>query len=254
ALNLYAHSLLVEGKRLDDIFLSNGGRADSYYERRRNHVKIALLECHESFDQCFCVSMGSAVAEDYDLALSFDEEGVGVKVKSAEFMPYLKDYNKSAYEPSFITENDRKVTLPSINSKDELKTASTLEFWKKYDDQCISCGGCNTVCPTCSCFDTVDIRYDETSTDGERRRVWSSCMLDTFTMTAGGARARKSPAANMRFKTLHKTYDFQKRFETDYNMCVGCGRCIVRCPKDIDFSDTVNGFAKALEEAKGGAS
>ena len=126
-------------KRLDDIFLKNGGREDSYYERRRSHVKIALLEC-------------------------------------------------------------------------------------------------------------------ETSTDGERRRVWSSCMLDTFTMTAGGARSRKSPAANMRFKTLHKVYDFQKRFETDYNMCVGCGRCIARCPEDINFSDTVNGFANALNEAKGGIS
>ena len=29
---------------------------------------------------------------------------------------------------------------------------------------CIACGGCNTVCPTCSCFDTVDVIYDETTT------------------------------------------------------------------------------------------
>ena len=241
-------------KRLDDIFLKNGGREDSYYERHRSHVKIALLECERSFEQCFCVSMGSAVADEYDMALRISPDGLNVKVASGDLKPYFKDAAKSAYEPSFVKENERKVALPVINSADELRMASTLEFWKKYDDKCISCGGCNTVCPTCSCFDTVDIRYDETSTDGERRRVWSSCMLDTFTMTAGGARSRKSPAANMRFKTLHKVYDFQKRFETDYNMCVGCGRCIARCPEDINFSDTVNGFSNALNEAKGGIS
>jgi len=31
-------------------------------------------------------------------------------------------------------------------------------------------------------------------------------------------------------------------------MCVGCGRCIDRCPKGIDFLDTINGFAEALEK------
>ena len=54
----------------------------------------------------------------------------------------------------------------------------------KFDDSCISCGGCNTVCPTCSCFDTTDVIYNETSREGERRRVWPSCMLDTFTMSS----------------------------------------------------------------------
>ena len=74
-------------------------------------------------------------------------------------------------------------------------------------------------------------------------------MLDTFTLTAGGGRARKTAGANMRFKVLHKTYDFKKRFGKE-NMCVGCGRCTARCPKDIDFVQVVNGFTDALEKAK----
>ncbi|MCR5785530.1 MAG: anaerobic sulfite reductase subunit AsrA [Eubacterium sp.] len=240
-------------KRLDKIFLENGGRGDNFYRRRRERVRIMLLECEKSFEQCFCVSMGSEKTKDYDVAIRIKDDAVSVNVKNSAFAGYFANCKEEAYEPVFIKENERKVALPVISSVEELKKASELPYWEKYDDNCIGCGGCNTVCPTCSCFDTVDIRYDEQGKDGERRRVWSSCMLDTFTMTAGGSRARKTAGANMRFKTLHKVYDFSKRFETDYNMCVGCGRCITRCPKDIDFSDTVNGFAKALEDEKGGA-
>jgi anaerobic sulfite reductase subunit A len=55
----------------------------------------------------------------------------------------------------------------------------------------------------------------------------------------------------MRFKTLHKIYDYQKRFGEGENMCVGCGRCIMRCSKDIDFSQTLNEFAQELEKKEG---
>jgi anaerobic sulfite reductase subunit A len=116
-----------------------------------------------------------------------------------------------------------------------LKKVFDLEFWKEYDEQCISCGGCNTVCPTCSCFDTKDIIYDETSKDGERRRSWSSCMLADFSIMAGGHGVRKTPGERMRFKMLHKVHDFRLRFQEE-NMCVGCGRCNIRCPKEISFS------------------
>ena len=94
---------------------------------------------------------------------------------------------------------------------------------------------------------TVDVIYDETSMDGERRRVWSSCMLSDFTRTAGGGMARKTPGANMRFKVLHKVFDYALRFDGE-PMCVGCGRCIDRCPKKIDYLDTVNGLTDALEK------
>lgn len=236
--------------RLDTIFLKNGGHADVYYKRLRDKVKIMLLQCNESYDNCFCASMGSNETDNYDMAIHFGKEGLDLQVKSEEFLPYFKGFATTNYQPEFIKENKTKVVLPVINNNAELKLASNLEFWKKFDDKCIGCGGCNTVCPTCSCFDTIDVRYNETSKDGERRRVWSSCMLDTFTMTAGGNRARKTPGSNMRFKALHKVYDFKKRFDSDKHMCVGCGRCINRCPKDICFSDTINELHDALESAK----
>ena len=110
-----------------------------------------------------------------------------------------------------------------------LKPISDLEYWNQFDEKCMSCGGCNTVCGTCSCFDTVDVIYQEGSRSGERRRVWSSCMLETLTQTAGGGRARKTPGANMRFKVLHKFYDFADRFAKMEAMALPAMR---RCVSD----------------------
>ncbi len=237
-------------RRLDNIFLRNGGQPDLFYARLREKVKFGLLECTRSWDNCFCVSMGSNVAEDYSIALRLTEETCLVQVKDADFAPRFAGLSEVNFEPQFVRENHRKARLPIIESIEDVKLASALPFWAEYDEQCLRCGGCNTVCPTCSCFDTVDVIYDENSLDGERRRVWSSCMLDSFTETAGGGRARSTAGANMRFKTLHKVYDYKKRFHADENMCVGCGRCIARCPRKIDFLDTINRLHDELDVAR----
>ena len=88
--------------------------------------------------------------------------------------------------PRFILENEKKVRVPEIADSNMLRQIADLDMWKEYDDKCISCGGCNTVCPTCSCFETVDYLNQENSRKGERRRIWSSCMLPDFSRTAGG--------------------------------------------------------------------
>ena len=233
-------------RRLDRIFLENGGAQDLFYKRLRDKVKFVLLECPESFDECFCVSVGSNIAEDYSLAVRINDDDVEVELKDEDFEDYFDDEEECDYHVEFVTENKKTVRIPQI-SRDNLKTVSELEFWKQFDDKCLSCGGCNTVCGTCSCFDTVDVIYEEGSNDGERRRVWSGCMLEDFTLTAGGSRARKTPGANMRFKVFHKFYDFKDRFGEEH-MCVGCGRCDIRCPKELSFFDTVCELHDLIEE------
>lgn len=236
-------------RRLDAIFLQNG-QPDLYYARMREKVKPVLLECRGSFDNCFCVSMGANEAFDYAAAVRIDDICALVEICDEELLPYFADEVPIGFTPEFVKENRRAARPPKIEGREQLGKVCALDYWKKYDEDCIACGGCNTVCPTCSCFDTVDIIYNETSRDGERRRVWSGCMLRDFTQTAGGGMARKTQGANMRFKVLHKMYDYKERFGGEH-MCVGCGRCIDRCPKDIDYLDAVNGLANALEAGKG---
>lgn len=232
-------------ERLDNIFLHNG-QPDLYYSRLRQRVKFVLLECAEGFDNCFCVSMGTNVCGDYSAAVRIDDICALVEVLDEELLPYFQDEVPAEFTPQFVRANRRAARLPAIRNREELERACKLDFWRQYDDTCIACGTCNTVCPTCSCFDTVDIIYHETSSDGERRRVWSACMLADFTETAGGSRARKTQGDNMRFKVLHKVYDYQLRFGGEGQMCVGCGRCIDRCPREIDYLDAVNGLTAAL--------
>ena len=248
-------------RRQDNLFLKNGGAEDLFYKRLRDRVKYVLMECTESYENCFCVSVGSNVAEDYAMAVRFAAEDAKAElnhlvfdIKDPEFTSYFEDEEEEDFSVRFIQENEKKLRIPEI-TRNNLKAVSDLPYWSKFDNDCIACGGCNTVCGTCTCFDTVDVLYTEGSNDGERRRVWSGCMLENFTETAGGARARKTKGANMRFKVFHKFYDYKDRFggagcgagtgaagsepAGGEHMCVGCGRCDIRCPQDISFFNTV---------------
>jgi len=237
--------------RLDTVFMENGGHADNYYQRLREKVKFFLMECPESFETCFCVSMGSNVTDDYSVALRVNDDGVFVEVKDEAFAAVFGGEAACDFTPAFVTENQRKVNVPAITDRAMVKDIHALDMWREFDDNCIGCGGCNTVCITCSCFDTTDIIYNETSRDGERRRVWSSCMLNDYSTVAGGHNVRAKAGDRMRFKAMHKLYDYNARFGKG-NMCVGCGRCDMRCPKDIHFSETIDKLAAAVENLKKG--
>ena len=91
-----------------------------------------------------------------------------------------------------------------------------------------------------------DIFYKENKNVGERRRVWASCQVDGFTDIAGGHSFRNSKGDRLRFKAMHKVYDFNKRF--GYQMCVGCGRCDDNCPQYISFSTTIDKINDFLKE------
>ena len=94
-----------------------------------------------------------------------------------------------------------------------------------------------------------DIFYTDNGKVGERRRVAASCMVDGYTDVAGGGSYRKKNGERMRFKVLHKVYDFKKRF--GYHMCVGCGRCDDICPEYISFSHCINKLGSAVKEVDG---
>ena len=246
---IFARPCDINGiRRLDKIFLENGGKADNYYQRLRDKIKIVMIECKEGWDSCFCVAMDSNRTDDYSLAVRFGGDELLVEVQDSEFQKYFANERPSGFQPEFPEKNFVKVSLPEIKNEDDLKKAYKLDLWPGFNDKCISCGACNTVCITCSCFDTTDIIYNETSRDGERRRVWSSCMTEEFSTMAGGHNVRKTAGERMRFRTLHKVYDYKARFKGEGNMCVGCGRCSSRCPQDISFSDTINSMSAEMAQ------
>lgn len=234
-------------KRLDTIFLKNGADVDFYYKRRRELVKFVMIECTEGFDTCFCVSMNSNIAEDYEAAIRFEDDGVTIKTLDDDLMTdTAKSAEQVAFEPEFIKENKVKVTIPDVDKV--TKESFNHEIWKEYAGRCIACGRCNTSCITCSCYTMQDVKLSDDQRIGERRRVWAGCHVDGFTDMAGGHSFRDNNGERMRFKTMHKVNDFYKRF--DEHMCVGCGRCDDVCPEYISFSKCINKLNQIIEEEK----
>ena len=239
-------------ERLDKIFLNNGECPDYYYKRRRDNAKFILMGCTNSFENCFCVSMGTNRTDNYSMGIQFYEDKVHIEVKDEIFQSYFNDDKEIEFTPPYVKENFYNVTLPDIELLDNVLFDD--DMWEDYADRCIACGRCNFSCPTCSCFTITDIHYKENPRNGERRRVWSGCQVDKFTDIAGGHTFREDHGSRMRFKTMHKIYDFEKRF--GQTMCVGCGRCDDRCPEYISFAkciNTVSEKVKASERIKEGA-
>lgn len=230
-------------RRLDQVFLQNGEQADVYYHRLRERVKFFMMECEEGFDNCFCVSMGANRSENYAAAIQFGQK-ILVDIQDEDLMEFFRDGERAAFTPEFVQENKIKVKLPQ--TEDFSEGFLEDEMWKEYSSRCIGCGRCNFVCITCSCWTMQDIAYEDNPNSGERRRVWASCHVDGFTDMAGGHGFRKNYGDRMRFKTMHKIYDFKKR--NGYHMCVGCGRCDDICPEYISFSNCVNKVTKLLGE------
>lgn len=229
-------------KRLDEIYLKNGFE-DFYYARIRNRAKFILMGCETTCSSGFCVSMGTNRSDNYDAYMKVEGETVYMDLKWEElFKDVAIAAEQAEVTPAFVTENKEKVTLPRNLSNESF----TKEIWKEYGARCIKCGRCNFVCPTCTCFTMQDIFYKDNAKVGERRRVWASCQIDGYTDMAGGHGFRQSNADRMRFKVMHKIYDYEKRF--GYPMCVGCGRCDDVCPEYISYSNLVNRLAK--EESK----
>ena len=224
-------------KRLDQMYLHNGPE-DIYYKRVREKARFVLMGCGKSCKSGFCVSMGTNLSEDYDLAVNVREEGFEVDVRAEEFASLFASEEQKAVTPDHVTENNEKVTLPKNLS---LETYND-PIWEEYGSRCISCGRCNFVCPTCTCFTMQDIYYKENENVGERRRVWTSCQLENYDEIAGGIRFRKTKGARTRFKVMHKIHDFKERF--GYTMCVGCGRCEEVCPEYISYITILNRLAK----------
>lgn len=225
-------------KRLDQIYLKNGREEDYFYARIRDKVKFVLMGCEHSYEDCFCVDMGTNRADDLDFSFSVDYIDNKFKCQLKDENLSLVFANNALKEeeviPGFVTENDTKVKLP----KDVPLSIFTSDMWDEYTARCIGCGRCNYVCPTCTCYTMQDVYYTDNGKVGERRRVNASCMVDGYTNVAGGGEYRKKHGDRMRFKTMHKIYDFRKRF--GYNMCVGCGRCDTVCPEYISFSNIIN--------------
>lgn len=212
---------------IDEHFLRDSGKSDFYYKRRRSKVKFFMIECSESFDSCYCVSLDTNKTDNYSVFMRKHGNSYEFLVREKDMEGYFPNRQDNVEEPRFVAENKR---LVKISNNIDVSLFED-DLWKEYSLRCIACGRCNVSCPTCTCFSVQDIPFEnETS---RRRRMWSSCHVKDFSLLAGGHDFRTKYGDRMRYRALHKINDFKKR--NGRHMCVGCGRCDDVCPEYISM-------------------
>jgi ferredoxin len=76
----------------------------------------------------------------------------------------------------------------------------------------------------------------------ERQRQWDSCFDIDFSYMNGGI-VRDDVRSRFRQWLTHKLASWHDQF--DSSGCVGCGRCITRCPTGIDLTAEVAAIQNA---------
>ena len=234
---------------LDRVFLADP--VDTFYAARRDHGTVVALACHEPEETCFCKVFGVDAAEGAaDVAAWIIEEELYWKPlteKGAVLTEAVKELLADADEAKVVEEKEtiHRITekLPYMNLSLEGWNGEALSekfddpLWEELYQPCLACGTCTFVCPTCQCYDIKD--YD-TGHGVSRYRCWDSCMYSDFTMMAHGNN-RTSQMQRFRQRFMHKLVYYPANNDGMYS-CVGCGRCVEKCPASLNIVKVIKAF------------
>ena len=241
-------------KVLDNVFLSDP--IDSFYAARREHGTIVAMACHEPEESCFCKAFGIDCAEPaadvatwmvegelYWKALTEKGEALTKAVESLLVEADGADAEKLEAEKNAIHTIVEKLPYSNLSLEGWNGDALTEKFnspvWEELYKPCLACGTCTFVCPTCQCYDIKD--YD-TGHGVKRYRCWDSCMYSDFTMMAHGNN-RTSQMQRFRQRFMHKLVYYPANNNGMYS-CVGCGRCVEKCPASLNIVKVIKAFEK----------
>ena len=247
----------VQGvKVLDRVFLSDP--VDSFYAARREHGTIVALACHEPEESCFCKVFGIDCAEPTADVAAWMIQGElywkPLTEKGETLTEQIKEVLTDAEEQQ--VEEEKKairaiveklpysnLSLKGWGEKDYMECFNS-PVWEELYKPCLACGTCTFVCPTCQCYDIKD--YD-TGHGVQRYRCWDSCMYSDFTMMAHGNN-RTSQMQRFRQRFMHKLVYYPLNNDGLFS-CVGCGRCVEKCPSSLNIVKVIKAFEKQGGEA-----
>ena len=236
---------------LDKVFLSDP--VDSYYAARRQMGTIVSLACGKPATSCFCKVFGVDCAEpegDVVTWLVGDILYWEAKTKKGEQLTEkLSSLLEKADDAAVETEKAairaivEKLPYAKLSLEKWGAAAADTNFdspiWEELYKPCLACGTCTFVCPTCQCYDIKDYT---TGNGVQRYRCWDSCMYSDFTMMAHGNN-RTSQMQRFRQRFMHKLAYFPANNQGMFS-CVGCGRCVDKCPSHLNIVKVIKAFEK----------
>jgi len=246
-----------------DAALLEDNFVDPNFEKWRKNTYIISSDCDAALSTCHCNILGhkpypNTSGEDkarFDLNLSLVDDNYLITVgsqKGQELLDLMKQVSE-VDEPDNYLLNELERQHEEIDKKLEqineefspdrdvgvVSKVKDDEVWEELCEECVQCGGCTNICPSCYCIIVNDESIDD---NFKRIRTWDSCQLSGYARVAGG----ESPRDRLweRFRNRYQCkFDFIKQNFSQYG-CKGCGRCISVCPAEIDLREVI----KALQE------
>jgi ferredoxin len=237
---------------LDQIYLDRAF-PDEVYRKRRENTTILCTDCLSINDNCHCTSYGieprGNMKSDLSVIRMNGDMILSVYTKKGEEFLHSMNIN-GAPEPGpemvdLLENKSQEVVgqlahqnpgLPDYQLTGELVSHAGEKVWEKYSSDCVSCGACSAICPTCSCFLLVD------RPGFEKVRQLDTCQYPGFERVAGGEDPLKELAERFRnrymCKYVWKPEQYQER------ACTGCGRCIDCCIGQINKNELLISLKK----------
>jgi ferredoxin len=236
---------------LDRLFI-NPDYVDNYYKDKRDNTLVVSYGCNTPLQTCFCTSLGFGPfeGEGADLFMTDLGDAYLLEPLTEAGEPMVADLEDA---PAEALEKKEKLAAEAAEFVDgevptdlaeKLKGMFDDPVWRRLSEKCLGCGACAYLCPTCHCFDIQDEVVDN---KGKRVRNWDSCMFPIFTYHGSGHQPRDQNFQRMRQRLLHKFQYYVENF--DVVACVGCGRCILNCPVNMDIRENLKRLASQEAEA-----
>jgi len=243
---------------LDKVYLSDP--VDSYYAARRAHCTIVALACNEPVETCFCQAFAIDPASPEGDVVIWE---VGQELfwkpmtNKGESLTKMVEAVLEKVEESQIDEQKQKINelmkrLPYSDLTldgwhgDVLHEKFDSTLWEDLHQACLACGTCTYLCPTCQCYDIKDYTA---GSEISRYRCWDSCMYSDFTMMSHGNN-RTTQMQRFRQRFMHKLVYFPDNHDGIHS-CVGCGKCVEKCPSGLNIVKVIKAFAQQGSEKNG---
>lgn len=218
---------------------------DPYYQAHREKLLIIAVNCSSPADTCFCHSTGDGpfVKQGADIILTELDNGFLVKAETSQGDTLLEKIDLkyiTADQSAELTRIEEKAQkqkrqLPDFDIKNRLLNELDNDTWHDIATNCLSCGNCTSVCPTCFCHSENDIPSLDGQTS-EHYREWDSCFGQGHSFIHG-ITIRSETSQRYRQWLTHKFSSWHDQYGR--SGCVGCGRCISWCPTGIDVTESL---------------
>ncbi len=240
-----ARSCDIAAMKIQDQHFLEQQMPDPYYKARRENLFTLVVNCNRPAATCFCHSTGDGPFCDNasDLTATELAEGFILQAASLAGRDILSQLSLSSIESMHENEahelkqqaSVQQRSLPKFDIPSRLFNELDNDAWHDIAQQCLSCGNCTAVCPTCFCHS----EQDRAALDGkssEHIRQWDSCFNQGHSYIHG-ITIRSETSQRYRQWLTHKFASWHEQYGR--SGCVGCGRCISWCPVGIDVTESI---------------